>query len=599
MINQYVWLRSNLEKYQYHTEEAKKLHEEYRAIIVAEDGQLSDDSMNKLVDCYDRFVKMFNNNPFVYKNGLTDFDIETNDFDCYFIKSNDVFVPVGYYKAKHPVESVLLLSGKIEKQKKKTLDIKARLVEKFEKEAQIANEDYKTFKKEKKANYFRASVSVVAATLILWYSVIFFKITNIVEIIKNISDSQAFADSVVQGMACMPVFADRGIVGWIAFLIAHIILIIIVLVNIKNIKNEYVLAYQNKTAKRIHKTTQKSIERLNAKFDESLENDAQMLLALTRQGESAQLERGILTKIIKKTKNRLRIAEEYIKRASLLIGLRGIKKNKTVFFFVIVACLCCFSYTMMADSEFKNDFELKCYEIQVKMDKVFLRSKKTIQATVDHCPIYQFTSLDSKVKETVPIWTKFELVDTKTVNGERWSKIKRITGSDVIYGWIPTVYTGPYNKVDYNSFREVPIVDSDASSNLIDNGTEYLPEFAYDWKKYTSWQDGNEYRNGKGESLTLYFGEPTMVHMIQVFPGNAKSESLYRKNERIKKAKLKFSNGKSVKYEFDDAFHEPYQTIWLNKPVETEFVTIEIIDVYRGEEYNDLCISEIHVYSNK
>ena len=49
-------------------------------------------------------------------------------------------------------------------------------------------------------------------------------------------------------------------------------------------------------------------------------------------------------------------------------------------------------------------------------------------------------------------------------------------------------------------------------------------------------------------------------------------------------------------YEFDDLFNDPFQTIWLNKPVETDYITVEVVEVYSGEEYNDLCVSEIHVY---
>lgn len=175
--NQYIWLQGNLEKYQYNTDKAKKLYEEYKGITFADDVQPSDDVMAKLVDCYDRFVSMFNNNPFVYKNGLKEFDIETSEFDYYFVKNNDSFVPIGYYKEKHPVESVLLLSEKIEKQKNTTIDIKTRLVELFEKESQVIAKEYEKFKNAKKANYFRASISALATILMFWYCIVFMKIT--------------------------------------------------------------------------------------------------------------------------------------------------------------------------------------------------------------------------------------------------------------------------------------------------------------------------------------------------------------------------------------------------------------------------------------
>ena len=86
---------------------------------------------------------------------LKEFEIETSEFDYYFVKGNDGLVPVGYYRKKHQVESVLLLSEKIEKQNAKTVDIKAKLIETFEKESQSVNTEYEKFKKAKKASLFR------------------------------------------------------------------------------------------------------------------------------------------------------------------------------------------------------------------------------------------------------------------------------------------------------------------------------------------------------------------------------------------------------------------------------------------------------------
>ena len=232
----------------------------------------------------------------------------------------------------------------------------------------------------------------------------------------------------------------------------------------------------------------------------------------------------------------------------------------------------------------------------MNMDNAFLRGKKIVQITAENCPIYASTSVDSKIKYSLPIWSEVELKEKKMIGEESWSKIKTITDTEVISGWIPTEYTIPYNKVDYNNFTEIPIVSSESSSYLVGQKTEYVPELAYDWNRQTSWQDGNTNDSGDGEYITLNFEENSIVNVIQIFPGNSKRNDLYWKNERIKKAKIKFSNGKSVTYEFDDIFEETFQTIWLNKPVETDYITVEILEVYAGEEYTDLCISEIHAY---
>lgn len=597
MTNQYVWLQSSLEKYQFNTEAARKLCEEFKSIKISADMQPNNEAMDKLINCYNRFLKMFNDNAFSYKYGLQEFEIETNEFDCYFVNTNEGMVPVGYYKKNHPVESVLLLNEKIEKLKNTTVDIKTHIVESLEKDSLEIEKEYEKYKKAKQANYFRASITAISGSLIICYSLFFLKTTNTFEIIKSLGDKQLLIDTITKGMQNMPVFSDAGVGGWLSLAIVHIALIIAVILNFKSIKNEYILAYQKAITERFKKTAQETVKKIHAQFDEILEGDTQELLILTRQGTSATVEKRNIARIIKKINKNLNIAKEYLKKGYAKII--GLKNNWLIVSFAIITCFLCFSYTILANPQFKMNFDQKIYGFQLDMERNSLRSKKIIQLTTEECPVYQSRSTNSKVKYTFPIWTEVELIAKKMVGEESWSKIKKITDNKVISGWVPTSNTVAYNKVDYDSFNEIKIVSATASSYLIGQNTEYIPELAYDWNRQTSWQDGNEYSTGEGEYITLEFEEPTLVNMIQVFPGNAKREDLYWKNERIKKAKLKFSNGLSVTYEFDDSYNEEFQTIWLNKPVETNFITLEVIDTYEGEEYTDLCVSEVHVYASK
>ena len=597
MANQYMWLRKNLDRYQYITDNAKKLYEEYKGISASEDVQPTDDVIDKLEDCYKRFIEMFNNNPYNYKNGLKESEIETNEFDCYFVTGTSGPVPVGYYKANRSVECVLLLNEKIEKQQKKTQDVKARLFETFENETKGVDTDFIKFTKAKKAKYIRAIVPTIACIMALWYGVKFLNITNVVTIIKSIGDAQQFTDAVTSGMSNMPFWNDTGVVGWFVLLIVHIFVIIIAIRSIKSIKKEYVLTHHKGITSKLYKKTKETVARINSEFEQNIANDTQKFQELARQGANGIIEKDHFANLISKIRKNIKIAKEYLKLD--LTELRGIKSNYSVVFFAVIAVCMYFSYTIITDEICKAKIDTMSYDIQVKMDKSFLRSKKIVQLNAENCPIYSGTSTNSKVKNTLPIWTEVELKEKIIISGESWSKIKKITDTDIITGWVPTVYTVPYNKVEYNSFEEIGIIAASASSHLVGDKAEYLPEFAYDWNRQTSWQDGNEYSTGKGEYITFNFAETTTVNMIQIFPGNAKEEDLYWRNERIKKAKLKFSNDKSVTYEFDDSFTEAFQTIWLNKPVETDFVTIEILETYEGTEYTDLCISEVHMYKFK
>lgn len=597
MANQYVWLQKNLDKYQYITDNAKKLYEEYKGITVSEDVQSADAVMAKLEDCYMRFVEMFNNNPYNYKNGLEESEIETGEFDCYFVQGTNGLVPVGYYKENHPVECVLLLNVKIDNQREKAWAVKEGLLETFGNEAKDVDANLGKFAKAKKAGYLRAIIATVACLMTAWYGVKFLNITNVVTIIKSIGDAQRFADAVTAGMADMPVWNGGGVAGWFVLLTLHILLLIIAGRSIKNIKKEYVLAYHNGITGRLYKKTGETVAMVNSQFDQNLTNDTQKLQELARQGANGIIEKNHIAYSINTIRKNLKIAKEYLKLN--LTELRGIKSNYSVAFFAAIAICMFFAYTLMANEAFISKTDAMSYNMQVKADRMVLRSKKIVQVNAENCPIYSETSTASKVKNTLPIWTEVELKEKKTISGESWSNIKKITDTDIIAGWVPTKYTVPYNKVEYDSFEEIGIIAASASSYLIGDKTKYLPELAYDWNRQTSWQDGNIKSTGKGEHITFNFAEATTVNMIQVFPGNAKNEDLYLKNERIKKAKLKFSDGKSVTYEFDDSFTEAFQTIWLNKPVETDFVTIEILETYAGAEYKELCISEVHAYKYK
>lgn len=58
---------------------------------------------------------------------------------------------------------------------------------------------------------------------------------------------------------------------------------------------------------------------------------------------------------------------------------------------------------------------------------------------------------------------------------------------------------------------------------------------------------------------------------------------------------MEFSDGSYIEKSLEDNQHD-YQTILLDKPVETEYVKITIMDVYKGTKYQDTCISEVCLY---
>ena len=597
MENQYIWLYNHLDKYQFNTDKAKELRAEFDKIQLVNGQVPNEESMKKLKDCYNQLYEMLNDNPFSYINGLREVGVETNDLDCYFIENQNELIPIGYYKIKHPIESILLLNKKIQAQKEKTIDVKHKMMDAFEKEAAKISKTYETHKKLKQANYFRGSLATIASLMILFYVFTFLKLTNVIEIVKGIGDKKEFTQAVYDGMSNMPVFEKMGIVTWIFFLILHIAALVYMIFQIKSIKNEYVFSYQKGIAATYPKTSEKSIAKVNQQFDDLLEKDTQSVLDLVRKGLTTTFVRNVLSQILKRLRKKLNIARTYLSNGNY--NKRGIQKNSTIFCLVLIATLGYFTYNIMANQNVKKTLDKWDYNITMFFAGDDLRGMKLAQLTEHDAKIYSSKSKDSKVKYVLPGGTIVEILAKEDVEGEEWSKIKLITETEIISGWVLASETVPYDEGDYSQYYEIPIVAYSSSSNLVGQQGEYNAFYAIDWNRETAWQDGNQYDSGEGEYIKLEFETETTIDMIRIFPGNAKSEEHYWNNERIKKAEIIFSGDQSFTYEFDDSFEQEYQTIWLSRPVTTSYVFIEIEEVYEGLSYTDSCVSEVHIFGKK
>ncbi len=597
MANQYIWLYNNLEKYQFNSEEAKALLREYQELNVDLDTELDDNIQKKLEDCYNRFVKMFNNNLFSHANGLETFDIETNELDCYFLEIGEEFVPTGFYKQAHLVESVVSLNQKLEEQKSEAKEAKGKLLIKIIKEEQSIAEKFINLLSVKQASYWRAILATLSSIAIVRYTVLFFQITNISRLLQVAGNENEFAEAARIGMLQMPIFAQSGVAGWWWLLILHLALLVVIICSLKGIVQEYILAKKKQTAKNVYDIVEKKLNKLNDQIDENIETDFKKILPAVRQGTSVQIEKNKSSRIIKKLEKVLCNAKEYVTKE--FTDLRGIKSDFVLGILIISMISGFFGYSLLGGTDLKSRVITWNYERQVAKDKKELRAQKIVQLIEEDCAVYKSSSSSSKVVASLPKWVTVEVLEKEWSYGEEWSKIKKITNTEIITGWIPTSATIPFNAVDYNVFSEARIETAEASSYLVGKNTTYVPAYAYDWNRQTSWQDGNEYSSGDGEQITLYLAEPTELYMIQIFPGNASSEEMYQANERIKKAEISFSDGKTVTYEFDDTFVEEYQTLWLNQPVVTDYISIEILDTYSGDKYDDLSVSEIHAYGIK
>src|SRR5690554_4838259 len=130
-----------------------------------------------------------------------------------------------------------------------------------------------------------------------------------------------------------------------------------------------------------------------------------------------------------------------------------------------------------------------------------------------------------------------------------------------------------------------------ASSTLFD-GKLYSVRGLIDDNPQTAWVEGKE-NEGIGEWVEFIFDPGHEIKKIKIINGYARSEALYKANNRVKRAEISFDGKRfPIEMEFKDMIMEPHIFKFQN-PIRAERVRITILDVYKGTKYNDTCISEI------
>ncbi|MBU0648987.1 discoidin domain-containing protein, partial [Patescibacteria group bacterium] len=138
---------------------------------------------------------------------------------------------------------------------------------------------------------------------------------------------------------------------------------------------------------------------------------------------------------------------------------------------------------------------------------------------------------------------------------------------------------------------EIEISKVTASSSLpAAEGYLYEPSMTIDGNAYTAWVEAAD-DDGVGQWIKYSLVSPALVSAIKIFPGYASSESVYFKNNRMKKVAIEFSDGQTQEFELMDAFE--MQTIQLSGAVSTDYVKITILETWPGTDFDDTCIAEI------
>ncbi|TVQ94589.1 MAG: discoidin domain-containing protein [Deltaproteobacteria bacterium] len=130
------------------------------------------------------------------------------------------------------------------------------------------------------------------------------------------------------------------------------------------------------------------------------------------------------------------------------------------------------------------------------------------------------------------------------------------------------------------------------SSKLADDGDgNYKPENMTDGVLDSMWCEGSDEGDGTGEWVEVSFGSTVPVKSLSMINGVGGNLKAWMNSNRATKGRLTFSDGST--HDIDIKNGATLQEIPFPEK-KTSSVRLTFTEVYKGKEYNDLCVSELY-----
>ncbi len=120
-------------------------------------------------------------------------------------------------------------------------------------------------------------------------------------------------------------------------------------------------------------------------------------------------------------------------------------------------------------------------------------------------------------------------------------------------------------------------------------GNRYGPANLTDGNLSTAWVEGIS-GNGTGEKVLFTFPRPRLLAGFEIVNGYAKNQDIFRKNARIKTARITLSDNTEETISLLDTMKSRRYT--FTTPVETTWLELEIGSVFPGSKYQDTALTE-------
>lgn len=131
------------------------------------------------------------------------------------------------------------------------------------------------------------------------------------------------------------------------------------------------------------------------------------------------------------------------------------------------------------------------------------------------------------------------------------------------------------------------------ASSTLDPADAYHPSYAFDSRVDFGWVEGSA-GLGVGETLTVKLDRPLALAKLELWNGYQRSQDHFDKNARIKKLAISVGGAREEVVVEQDTFGP--QLVPFGGGVESDTITLEIIEAEPGTKYKDLVISELRFW---
>lgn len=137
-----------------------------------------------------------------------------------------------------------------------------------------------------------------------------------------------------------------------------------------------------------------------------------------------------------------------------------------------------------------------------------------------------------------------------------------------------------------------------SASSILSPTTAYDPANLFDSRYDFAWSTDGTQTNGVGEKLNLTFAKDVNIAGLYVWNGYQRSKAHFEKNGRVKSLNLTTAQGDGQKVALESTYG--LQKVALVKPLmQVKQLSIEIDDIYPGNAYKDVLLSELRFVDDK